>query len=222
MESQSLVDLGRARKTHAERTELSDSRMFDACIKLVVEQGTEKTTLKAVGEMAGYSRGLAGARFKSKAGLFCFVIKRVAEYWRDAMESLTSDKIGYNAISAAVDAHYQFCKKTPDPVRALYILWFESVGLDSEIRDIVQTIHKRRLNDVMGWIERGIEAGELSKEIDVRAVASQFLISMFGIIYQWLTNPGQEDEIMMFHAQLKKTMRLLLLEVNSRERIQIL
>ena len=222
MEPQSLVDPGRTRKTHAERTKLSDSRMFEACIKLIVEQGTEKTTLKAVGEMAGYSRGLAGARFKSKAGLFCFVIKRVAEYWRDAMESLTSDKIGYSAISAAVDAHYQFCKKTPEPVRALYVLWFESVGLDSEIRDVVQTIHRRRLDDVIGWIERGIEAGELSNDIEVRAVASHFLISMFGIIYQWLSDPGQDEEIRLFHEQLKQTMRLLLPEVSSSKRIKIL
>lgn len=222
MQPHSVIDLSKPRKTHAERTELSDSRMFEACIKLIVEQGTEKTTLKAVGEKAGYSRGLAGVRFKSKAGLFCFVIKRVAEYWRDAMEKLTRGKIGYKAISAAVDAHYHFCKKTPEPVRALYILWFESVGLDSEMRDVVQTIHRRRLDDVISWIEQGIEAGELTSDIDTRAVASHFLISMFGIIYQWLTDPGQEEEIWLLHQQLKHTMRLLLPEAISNNRMKSL
>ena len=48
-----------SRRTQAERTALSDARMFDAAMQLIVEQGTHATTLKAVGERAGYSRGLA-------------------------------------------------------------------------------------------------------------------------------------------------------------------
>lgn len=196
--------------------------MFDACIKLIMEQGTEKTTLKAVGEMAGYSRGLAGVRFKNKSGLFCFVIKRVAEFWRDAMEALTRDKIGYTAISSAIDAHYRFCKKTPEPVRVLYILWFESVGLDSEIRNVIQTIHRRRLDDVTSWINQGMAAGELSGNINSRVVASHFLISMIGIIYQWLSEPGLDDEIWQSHEQLKQTMRLLLPVASSNMRVKSL
>lgn len=184
--------------------------MFDACIKLIVEQGTEKTTLKAVGEMAGYSRGLAGIRFKSKPGLFCFVIKRVAEYWRAEMEKHTSGKIGYSAICATIDAHYQFCRKTPRPVQAFYILWFESVGFESEMREVVQSIHRRRLTDVASWINKGVEDGELAGDIDADAVARHFLTSMFGIVYQWLIDPDKDQEIRKLHEQLKQTMLLLL------------
>ncbi|MDH5356428.1 MAG: TetR/AcrR family transcriptional regulator [Gammaproteobacteria bacterium] len=211
MEPQPLAAPGKSiRKSHAERTELSDSLMLDACIDLIVEQGTEKTTLKAVGELAGYSRGLAGARFKSKSGLFSFVIKRVAEYWRDEMEKLTTGKIGYPAICAAIDAHYRFCQKTPRSFKAFYILWFESIGFESEIREVVVAIHQRRLSDVSHWIKQGIEAGELAIDIDAEAVARHFLTSMFGIVYQWLIDPQQEREIRKLHDQLKQTMRLLL------------
>ena len=41
------------RRTQAERTALSDARMFDAARQLIVEQGTHATTLKEVGERAG-------------------------------------------------------------------------------------------------------------------------------------------------------------------------
>ena len=44
------------RRTQAERTALSDQKMFEAAIKLFIEKGTQKTTLKEIGEMAGYSR----------------------------------------------------------------------------------------------------------------------------------------------------------------------
>jgi AcrR family transcriptional regulator len=198
------------RKTHAERTELSDALMLDACIDLIIDQGTENTTLKAVGEMAGYSRGLAGARFKSKNGLFCFVIKRVADQWRSEMEKLTGGKIGYEAICAAIDAHYQFCLKTPKSFRAFYILWFESTGHDTDISRVIVGIHERRFIDVKRWIELAIEDKQLLAKIDVESVSRYFLTSMFGIIYQWLLNPRLEREISILHQQLKATMRVML------------
>ena len=62
------------RLTQAERTEISDSRMLDAAVSLIVEQGPAGTSLKEVGMLAGYSRGLAGQRFGSKDALFAFVL----------------------------------------------------------------------------------------------------------------------------------------------------
>ena len=211
MDTQSLsIARKPPRKSHAERTELSDSRMLDACIRLIVEQGTEKTTLKAVGELAGYSRGLAGVRFKSKTGLFCFVIKRVADQWREEMEKYIQGKIGYEAVCAAIDAHYQFCLKTPKSFRAFYILWFESIGHDSEISQVIVNIHERRLSDVTCWVQLAIEEGQLVKDTDAEAAARYFLTSMFGIVYQWLIDPRLEQEISFLHEQLKETMQLIL------------
>lgn len=204
------------RKSHAERTELSDSRMFAVTVDLIVRQGTEKTTLKAVGEGAGYSRGLAGVRFNSKQGLFCFVVRRVTEFWLEQMKASTAGKIGYAAICAAIDAHYRFCRKTPQPVRAFYILWFESIGLKNEVHEVVLNIHRRRLLDVAAWIDQGVEAGQVSADIDSGAVARYFLTMMFGIVYQWLIDPLQDGDIKQLHEQLKLTMQVLLGEATAR------
>lgn len=198
------------RMSHSERTERSDSRMFEVTIESIVEVGTERTKLKDVGERAGYSRGLAGFRFKSKEGLFCYAIKRIAEYWLNEMTQATKGKSGYDAICAVTDAHYQFCKISPTEVRAFYILWFESVGLKNDVQDIVVDIHKKRLNDIVYWIEKGINIGELSKNIDADAVAKQYMMTISGIIYQWLTDTEQDSEIEALHDNLKRTMRLLL------------
>ena len=158
---------------------------------------------------------MAGSRFTSKIGLFCFVIKRVAEYWLDEIKKATSNKSGYAAIHATIDAHYRFSKKTPDSVRAFYILWFESMGMDSELRDVISAIHRRRLSDVTAWIERDIEAGEISEDVEASDVAQYFLTSMFGIVYRWLIDPGQEREIEKLHENLKKTMRFLMPETDA-------
>ena len=65
------------RLTQAERTEISDQRMFDATVQLVVEHGPAGTSLKDVGVLAGYSRGLASHRFGSKDKLFSFTLRRL-------------------------------------------------------------------------------------------------------------------------------------------------
>ena len=41
------------RRKQAERSALSDQRMLDAAVRLIVEKGSAGTTLKEVGELAG-------------------------------------------------------------------------------------------------------------------------------------------------------------------------
>ncbi len=205
--------------TNSERTERSDSLMFEATVRSIVEVGTERTKLKDVGESAGYSRGLAGFRFKSKDGLFCFVVKRIAEYWLNEMTLATTGKSGYQVICAVTDAHYQFCKESPNEVRAFYILWFESVGLQNAVQSVIVDIHKKRLNDVIHWINKGVNSGELDSTIDAEAVAKQYLMTISGIIYQWLIDAEQDSEIKALHENLKKTMRLLLPESNKKNQL---
>ena len=67
-----------ARLTQAERTEISDNRMLEAAVELIVDRGPAATSLKEVGLKAGYSRGLAGQRFGSKDKLFSFLLRQVA------------------------------------------------------------------------------------------------------------------------------------------------
>ena len=69
------------RLTQVERKEISDAKMLDAAVDLIVERGAGQATLKDVGEKAGYSRGLVGYRFGNKAGLFDFVLRSVGDEW---------------------------------------------------------------------------------------------------------------------------------------------
>ena len=54
------------RNRHQERSDLSTARLLDAAAELIEEGGYEAMTVAAVGERAGYSRGLVTARFGSK------------------------------------------------------------------------------------------------------------------------------------------------------------
>jgi AcrR family transcriptional regulator len=197
-------------RRQAERTALSDARMLEAAVKLIVGRGTEGTTLKEVGELAGYSRGLAGYRFGSKGGLYAFVVKSIGEEWLKELTRVTEGKVGLDALVAATDAHHRFCVDAPDHVRAFYILWFESIGPGSDYRDVIAGIHRRRQRDVIEWIRRGIATGAIAPSVDAAAVAGQFCASITGIVYQWLVEPAAAAETQALYDGLKKTMHVLL------------
>ena len=90
--------------TQAERSALSDQKMFEVAIELVNERGTAKTTLKDIGEQAGYSRGLASYRFGSKDGLWMELFARFDELWKEHISRHLSDKRGLAALTAAMEA----------------------------------------------------------------------------------------------------------------------
>lgn len=204
-----ILDVDNKRKTQAERTALSDKCMLDAAIQLIVVHGIDKTTLKAVGESAGYSRGLAGYRFGSKAGLLSFVVRSIGEEWLDELKRVTEGKVGLDAITAATDAHYRFCVEAPDHVRAFYTLWFEAIGPDSQAKAIIAGIHNRRLKDVKNWITTGISNDHIKTTVNADVVAVQFCASIIGIVYQWLINPEALDEVRDAYENLNQTMKLL-------------
>ena len=198
------------RLTQAERTALSDTRMVETAIELIVQHGIEGMTLKEVGEAAGYSRGLAGYRFGSKEGLMNHVIRAIGDEWLRELKQVTRDKVGLDAICAAIDAHYRFCREAPDRVFAFYILWFQSVSPDSLCKDVMASIHERRQKDVTEWIEQGIKQGLIDPSVDADVIAEQFCSAVIGIVYQWLVKPEAMDEVEQLHAGLKQIMKQLL------------
>jgi AcrR family transcriptional regulator len=195
-----------APRTQAERTALSDARMLDAAVQLIVERGVDGTTLKEVGELAGYSRGLAGYRFGSKANLFSFIVRSVGEEWLQELGQAVENKVGLDAILAAADAHYHFVLEAADRIRAFYILWFISIGPDPEFKQVIAHVHERRQKDVEAWIRRGVAVGKVPKDIHVREIADQFCAAIIGIVYQWLVAPDAHESIKQLHDGLKKQM----------------
>ncbi len=198
------------RLSQAERTQLSDARMLAAAVSLIVEKGPDLLSLKEVGELAGYSRGLAGYRFGNKAGLFDFVIHTIGDQWLQQLKSATAGKNGYAAIAAATDAHYQMCEQAPDNLAAFYILWFGAIGPQSDVRSLIASIHERRHRDVLRWIRDGIAEGSLSSEVDAESIAGQFSAAIVGIVYQWLLSPENNVDVKALFDGLKASIRLAL------------
>jgi AcrR family transcriptional regulator len=197
-------------RTQLERTALSDARMADAAVKLICERGAAETTLKDVGLLAGYSRGLASYRFGSKAGLWSFLVRTIGEEWLAELHDSVDGTSGLETIHAAVDAHCRFLLESSARTRAFYVLWFESVGPDPELRALIAHAHARRQRDVEEWIASGIERGSIPPDVAKTVVAEQFCASIVGIVYTWLVSPLAHTEVRRLHEGLKEQMTLAL------------
>ena len=197
------------RMTQAERTALSDKRMFEAAIELINDRGTQKTTLKEIGESAGYSRGLANYRFGSKDGLMLELFQHFDVVWKDHLDSYVGDSHGLLAVRQAASALRDFLKRESGYMRAMYLLWYESLGHDSEMRSLLATHHDVYRQGARRWIEEGIESGEINPSVDPVQFAIQYCAFIFGIVYQWLVNPDSIDLDAVFESYTQTTINML-------------
>jgi AcrR family transcriptional regulator len=197
------------RLTQADRSALSERRTLEAAVALMGERGYEKTTLAAIGEAAGYSRGLATHLFGSKADLFARVIRWISEKQREHVEPALRARGGVDALWAFADAHWRFADQNPGMTRALYVLWFQSLISDSPMRDAaIEDLlgHRDRIRRI---IEEGISAGTVRSDTDANAEAIQFCGALFGLGLQWLIDPS-DFQIEDMHQRFKERLRATL------------
>lgn len=180
----------RARRTQAERSALSDRRMNDAAVVLLERRGVAGTTLAAIGQAAGYSRGLATQRYGSKAGLLRDVLKRASQEWLRRLEIAVGDQVGLDALEAALDTQVGFIREAPSDVRAMYLLSFQSIDPGAEYRPNVAEVHRRQRETVARWIREGQARGLVSRDADPEQVAAYFCAAAVGLVFHWLVNPG--------------------------------
>ncbi|HEX2795111.1 MAG TPA: TetR/AcrR family transcriptional regulator [Croceicoccus sp.] len=195
------------RRTQAERTALSDARMFEAAKELIMEQGTHATTLKEVGERAGYSRGLASNRFGSKDALFAQLTLQFNNDWTKELARAVGDRSGAQACLAALHAVEGFLAKNSQYMKAMYILWFESISSHGDARSHLSAYQAIYRRDVTHWVREGIASGEIDRHVDAECYAFQFCSFIFGTIYQWLVAPDAVDLPRQFASYRSATIR---------------
>ena len=180
-------------KTQAERTAASDRAMLDAGIALLLERGTEGATLAAIGERAGYSRGLATYRYGSKAGLFQEISNTVQHRWAHRLAQAVGGERGLNALIRCAEAYYDYLDDSPSDIRVLHILYFAGVAPGGRVTQEARSSFRRQVDDAERWVRQGIEDGDIDPSLEPRPVATQYVAHLAGITYLWLLSPHDVD-----------------------------
>jgi AcrR family transcriptional regulator len=188
----------------------SKQRLLRAALELVSEQGYERTTLAAIGQRAGYSRGVVSHFFGSKEGLLTELVERMMARWgRDSLEPAVGDTSGTDAMCAAIDAVLDQTRAHPDEVRAFYALLFEALGPLPALRPTFAELHERLRKRIRYSIEQGIENGNVRPDIDASAQAMLFLAVLRGVVYQWLLDPQNIELAPALEEQKRNLLRTL-------------
>jgi len=193
------------RRRQEDRTALSDRLLKEAAVKLLIERGIAGTTLAAIGELAGYSRGLTTHRFGSKAGLLAYVHDTVADEWIERVKRAVGSATGLDALLRVIDALHGFLAEDPDDIRAMYLLRYASIDPASEYRANVAKTHKAQQRDVQSWLEAGQANGTVHPGVNAALAAELFCAAMDGLLYRWLVDASIPiDEL---HEQLRREVR---------------
>lgn len=179
------------RRTQAERVEASDRALVAAAIRLIADRGYQRTTLAAIGDAAGYSRGLVTQRFGSKEGLLWAVLDRLLDSWvlRSAGPRV-GDRAGVDALRAAVEAYLHVVETAPDSLRAYHALLREASGPVPEVRRRIAQVNRDERDGITAWLRAGQAAGTVRSDVDPAAAAVAFLAVIRGTTTQWLVDPS--------------------------------
>ena len=185
---------GEPRRTQEQRSASSAKGLLGAALELIAERGFRASSLQAIGERAGYSRGLVSHRFGSKEGLLRQLVTRMLDRWAtDVRGPAVGSRVGIDALAAVAGVHRKAIEQTPDGVRALYMLLFESLvdmpGLKKEMARLDRELREGTERS----LRAGVKAGKVRADVDVRAQAALFLAVLRGITLQWLIAPDALD-----------------------------
>ncbi|HEY9417307.1 MAG TPA: TetR/AcrR family transcriptional regulator [Pseudonocardia sp.] len=172
------------------RSELSSRRLLESAVELIAERGYERTTLVAIGERAGYSRGLVTDRFGSKEKLLWHLLEHHFVKWTE--DSLYPDLAGLPAAAAlnrAIERTRDNIRLAPTRIRAVYSILFESLVLVPGVRERVAMMHREHRASTAAMITNGIANGDVPSTVDPEAMADAWVATFRGVAYQWLLDP---------------------------------
>lgn len=190
------------RRTHAERREEAEQRLLEAALAIVARRGSVRMTLAEVGEAAGYSRGLASARFGSKAGLLHALAAHIGQQFGEQLAQGPTVEPGLAAILANIHVYFSRKGGRWTSTRALLVMMTEGCMEPHEgLRQEVAAYNRR----VLSWFEEhlriGIARGEIDPATDAPATAVVLLGALRGVMLQWLVDdriklPAARDQLL--------------------------
>lgn len=179
-----------------ERSQRSTRALLDAAGEVIAEVGYENMTLAAVGERAGYSRGLVTARFGSKQKLLTALVERMTAGWthRNVLPR-TVGRSGLEAVVTLLDAIRDQAQRDPRALRVLYALMFEALGPNADLRAHFVEFHRTMRADIARMLRRGVRDGSVRADVDPAAEAVCVVGGLRGVAYQWALDPDAFDPV---------------------------
>ncbi|MEU1230187.1 TetR/AcrR family transcriptional regulator [Streptomyces sp. NPDC005828] len=187
------------------RRQATRTKLYEAAVTLIAEQGFSATTVDEIAERAGVAKGTVYYNFKSKTELFEELLRHgvalLAASLRSAAEE-TAERGGtrVEALDAMIRAGLVFIDTYP-AFTQLYVaeLWRTGRAWNSTLL----VVRQEAVAVVEGVLREGVAAGELSDEIDVQLTASALvgMVLVAALDWQAFQSERSLDDV---HAALSR------------------
>jgi AcrR family transcriptional regulator len=177
----------RSARTQAERRATTEARLLDAAFTIVADQGVRAVTTAAVGELAGYSRGIVNHHFGSRAELMA----RLAEAAQRRFVPDPGPRRGREQVLSVVEDYLAMLDSTPRDLRVFLRLWAAVVGNDEPSLGELFTRRDEFFRDYFQQaINDGVADGSVRADIDSAATAVAIVGLIRGIAMQCQYDPA--------------------------------
>lgn len=177
--------------TQVERTASARKRLIAATMTLVGEQGVGGTSVAAIGEAAGMSRGAVNFHFGSKDDLLTAVAKEVTSDWALSIfeRDISPDTPVGDTLTAALDLHRANILERPETFRIFAMLFFESIGPSPHLQEHFVVLHRRVRGHLAEQIAQFQQLGKINPDVEPDGLASVMIGAFRGITFQFLLDP---------------------------------
>lgn len=179
--------------TQVQRTASARRRLIAAATALVGEQGVGNTSVAAIGERAGMSRGAVNFHFGSKDELLTAVAEEVTAEWetRAFQYAMPEGASFEDGLTAMIDAHKRDIEADDQRFRIFAMLFFESLGPSPHLHEHFARLHRRVRGRMNELVEQLQATGVVRTDLDVSGFTT-FVIGAFrGIAFQYLLDPQE-------------------------------
>lgn len=181
-----------------ERSVESTQRLIEAATELFLERGYAAATVAAIGDWAGFSRGIVAARFGSKENLAWAVVEKATRHWNDAVGEHNPAGTGLDAVVGFIRISQDNMVNDPTSRLVLERLFSESAGPMAPLHDRFANGLRDFQALVARFIQRGIDDGSVRADTDPYEYAGVLIAQLRGVGYQWFLFPGHVDPV-LFH-----------------------
>ncbi|MFF8410469.1 TetR/AcrR family transcriptional regulator [Streptomyces omiyaensis] len=169
------------------RRRATRAKLYEAAVTLIAEQGFSATTVDEIAERAGVAKGTVYYNFKSKTELFEELLRHgvallTASLRTAAEETAARGGSRVAALDAMIRAGLVFIDRYP-AFTQLYVaeLWRTNRAWNSTLL----VVRQEAVAVVEGVLREGVEAGELSEEIDVQLTAAALVGMVLVAALDW-------------------------------------
>lgn len=179
-----------ARRSQADRSSESELRLINAAATVLVEEGYAALTFDRVGEVSGFSRGLASQKFGSKDGM----VLAVVAFLSDRLDARYVK--GMEAAADPLDEILTYLRIFLDEIEvdrlslSYFVLLAATVANKSPIQPAFVDAHQKVKKSLASMIVRGQNAGIIRADIDPDTTALSIGAFQLGVAMQLRLDPA--------------------------------